>query len=378
MRLFHVVCLVLCGVTLVACTKTSSDGTDVAARPDTAATASGVDVAGENSGVATDTSAADSQAVEPAIDYGDWLPPPEDLDRRYREPYPKLVQAAQAGDAEAHMNLALLSQQIALSLARADNIDAAYEFILQSGRALRAGMPEGASALPEAKIQDIFLMEASALARSGQLPAAASAIDDAVANGFSQLSAIEQDPELAAVTSTEGYAERLEGWQKTIQERAIVAARTDLAAGETYPFEFAGTDIEGNAQSLESLAGKVVIVDFWGTWCPPCRAEIPSFVKLQETYGDQGFQMIGLNYERKESEEENVKAVKDFAEEFSINYPCILSDEETRAQVPGFRGFPTTLFIDRSGKVRMTVVGLHDYAYLEAVVNVLLAEKPAS
>lgn len=161
-------------------------------------------------------------------------------------------------------------------------------------------------------------------------------------------------------------------------ERALASARKDLEAGETYPFTFAGTDIEGNEQSLEALVGKVVIVDFWGTWCPPCRAEIPSFVELQDKYGEQGFQMIGLNYERKESEEENVKAVLDFAKEFSMNYPCILSDEQTRAQVPNFRGYPTTLFIDRSGKVRMTVVGLHEFAYLEAVVNVLLAEEPNS
>ncbi|MEZ6077924.1 MAG: TlpA disulfide reductase family protein [Pirellulaceae bacterium] len=72
----------------------------------------------------------------------------------------------------------------------------------------------------------------------------------------------------------------------------------------------------------------------FGERCPPCRAEIPSFVRLQETYGEQGFQVIGLNYERKETEEENLQGVLDFAEEFSINYPCLLSDQETMAQVP--------------------------------------------
>lgn len=371
MRLFHVVCLVICGVTLVACTKQPGNETDIATQPNATAPANAPSVS-------TGDSLAAGKGATQAIDYGDWLPPPEDLDRRYSEPYPKLVQAAQAGDADAHMNLALLSQQIASSLARADKIDAAYEFILQSGRALRAGMPQGAHVLPESAIGNIYFMEASALARSGQLPAAVSAIDDAVAHGFSQLSAIEEDPELAAVTSTDGYAERLEGWQQSIKEHAIATARKDLEAGETYPFTFAGTDTQGNEQSLQALAGKVVIVDFWGTWCPPCRAEIPSFVELQEKYGEQGFQMIGLNYERNESEEENLQGVLDFAEEFSMNYPCILSDEETRAQVPNFRGYPTTLFIDRSGKVRMTVVGLHEFAYLEAVVNVLLAEEPKS
>jgi len=147
-----------------------------------------------------------------------------------------------------------------------------------------------------------------------------------------------------------------------------------LNAAETFPFTFAGTDIHGVEQSLEALKGKVVIVDFWGTWCPPCRAEIPSFVRLQKTYGEQGFQIIGLNYERKGTDEENLQGVLDFAEEFSINYPCLLSDQEATAQVPNFQGFPTTLFIDRTGKVRLTKVGLHEYAYLEGVVTVLLEE----
>lgn len=372
MRLFQVVCLVFCGLTLAACSKQPGDGSDIAAQPDAPMGANDADVNSDES------LTSDQEAIEPDIDYGDWLPPPEGLDRRYRDPYPELVQAAQGGDASAQMNLALLSQQIASTLARSEKLDAAYEFLLQSGRALRAGLPQAPNTLPEQTIATIYFNEAKALARSGQLPAAVSAIDEAVAHGFSQLSAIDNDEDLAAVSSTDGYAERLDGWEHAIKERLLASAQKDLQAGETYPFSFAGTDIEGNEQSLAALEGKVVIVDFWGTWCPPCRAEIPSFVELQKQYGEQGFQMIGLNYERKESEEENLKAVQDFAEEFSINYPCILSDDETRAQVPNFRGYPTTLFIDRSGKVRMTAVGLHEYAYLEAVVNVLLAEEPSS
>lgn len=367
MRLSHLICLAICSAALVACTKQPGNGPEVATEPDAVAPANGATA-----------SAEEAEVAEPEIDYGEWLRPPAGLERRFRDPYPELVQGAQAGDANAKVNLALLSQQIASVLARSGKTDEAYEFILQSGRALRSGMPQGADVLPETAIANIYFNEASGLARSGQLAAAVSAIDDAVAHGFSQLSAIAEDPDLAAVSSTEGYAERFKGWQQTIKERAMATAQKDLEAGETFPFTFEGTDIEGNEQSLEALLGKVVIVDFWGTWCPPCRAEVPSFVELQKKYGDQGFQIIGLNYERKESEEENLKGVVEFAEEFSINYPCILSDEETRAQVPNFRGYPTTLFIDRRGQVRMTAVGLHEYAYLEAVVNILLAEEPNS
>lgn len=164
---------------------------------------------------------------------------------------------------------------------------------------------------------------------------------------------------------------------ETESEEDVEAARmalADLAAGESYPFSFTATDLDGNQHSLADYEGKVVIVDFWGTWCPPCRAEIPSFVALQEKYGDQGFQMLGLNYERGDSAEENLQQVIDFAAENNINYPCMMGDDETRAQVPDFRGYPTTFFIDRTGKVRMTAVGLHEEAYLEAIIKALLAE----
>lgn len=103
-------------------------------------------------------------------------------------------------------------------------------------------------------------------------------------------------------------------------------------------------------------------------------AEIPSFVKLQTKYADQGFQIIGLNYERAETEEEGIKLIRDFKEANKMNYPCLIGDTPTRTQVPGFRGYPTTLFIDRSGKVRMQFVGAHPYSRLESIVVALLAE----
>lgn len=371
MRLLQFVGLTVCLLSLVACTKQSDSGAGVA---DDSVQEDALADGGLGEKLEADDAANAAKSEEPEIDYGDWLRLPEGLDRRFREPYPTLVQSTIAGDVSSQMSLALLSQQIASTLARAGKIDEAYAFILQSGRALRAGMPGGAEFLPPAAIANIYFNEAGALARSGQLTEAVSAIDDAVANGFTEFSAIDEDPALADVRESEGFAQRMEAWQQAAKERIMARAQRDLNEGESFPFTFAGTDIHGVEQSLEALKGKVVIVDFWGTWCPPCRAEIPSFVRLQETYGEQGFQMIGLNYERKETDEENLQGVLDFAEEFSINYPCLLSDQGTMAQVPNFQGFPTTLFIDRTGKVRLTKVGLHEYAYLEGVVTLLLAE----
>ena len=123
------------------------------------------------------------------------------------------------------------------------------------------------------------------------------------------------------------------------------------------------------------LKGRVAIVDVWGTWCPPCRQEIPNFVKLQDKYGEFGFQVIGLNSERGPSDQANTDTVKNFMADNSMNFPCALISDEVMAQLPEFQGFPTTLFIDHHGKVRLSVVGFHEYGYLKTVVEALLTEQ---
>ncbi len=141
----------------------------------------------------------------------------------------------------------------------------------------------------------------------------------------------------------------------------------------SFPLQFSVADVTGKPLSLADYRGKVVVVDLWGTWCPPCRMEIPSFVKLQETYGSQGFQMIGLNFENETAAEAQQK-VLDFIKKNGINYPCALGTEEIQAQVPDFKGFPTTIFVDKTGQVRAKLLGFHEYDTLEGMVKTLLAE----
>ena len=148
---------------------------------------------------------------------------------------------------------------------------------------------------------------------------------------------------------------------------------TETSSPPTFLLDFAVIDVQGQPHRLADYRGKVVIVDFWGTWCPPCEAEIPSFVRLQEEYGPQGLQIIGLNYEQG-TPQSATRAVKAFMATNGINYPCALGTPEIRAQVPGFEAFPTTIFLDKTGRVRAKEVGLHRYEYLESIVKKLLAE----
>lgn len=148
-----------------------------------------------------------------------------------------------------------------------------------------------------------------------------------------------------------------------------------MAESDSYPFDFSLVSTQGQTVSRQDFAGKVLVVDIWGTWCPPCRAGIPHFVELQDEYREEGLSIVGINYENG-TRDDALAAIEEFTSEIPINYPLLIGDEATKDRIPGFQGYPTTLFIDRDGKVRLTLVGARPKAELEAIVQVLL-ETPA-
>ncbi len=147
-----------------------------------------------------------------------------------------------------------------------------------------------------------------------------------------------------------------------------------LEGNAPFAFDFNVEDVNGNRFSKSDLAGKVVIVDMWHTKCPPCRKEIPHFVELNKKYQSRGLAIVGLNNEQGVDAATAVAQVRKFCKSAGINYPCAVVGEDVLAQIPAFQGFPTTLFIDRAGQVRLQVVGYHDQAFLEAAVQALLQE----
>jgi peroxiredoxin len=103
-------------------------------------------------------------------------------------------------------------------------------------------------------------------------------------------------------------------------------------------------DLKGVPVSLASLRGKVVVLDFWATWCPPCRREIPDFISLQSQYGAKGLQVVGVALDEPE-------AVKAFAAQSRMNYPVLLGTDDIARMYGGITGIPTTFIIDKSGKI---------------------------
>ena len=280
-------------------------------------------------------------------------------------------------------DLSLKVNQLAIrvgSESRLEASDEAAQRFLQTAE-LASELEEIRSQLPP-QIGQVFMgaqmNEARAYAHQENVPKATELVVGLVKGGLGDLTQLMEDPFFAKIRDNESFRSTLDGIWTTI-------AREEIADFDSFPFDFelpsVGQEKSADDESspelirLSELKGKLVIVDIWGTWCPPCRQEIPHFVKLQETFADD-LDIIGVNYENGEGEEILAK-IRDFAAEQSMNYTCVIGDEATRSQIPNFEGFPTTLFLDRTGKVRLKVVGYHSYEKLEAYVQTLLEESAA-
>lgn len=223
---------------------------------------------------------------------------------------------------------------------------------------------------------------ACVLSRSEQATESLDVLNKAISVGFSNEQILNTDTDLAAVRKLPEYETAKAGWTahfealKQKHKDALVAqAKEDLKNSKSFDFDFQLTNVDGTPIKLDDYKGQVRIVDIWGTWCPPCRQEVPLFVKLQDAYGKYGLQIIGLNDERGPSQDANIQTVKNFMANESVNYPCALVTPEVVEQVPEFGGFPTTVIIDHTGKVRLKAFGFHEYEYFDTIVRELLVEQ---
>ncbi len=134
-------------------------------------------------------------------------------------------------------------------------------------------------------------------------------------------------------------------------------------------------DITGKKLKKEDYAGKVLILDIWGTWCPPCRKGVADFAALQKKYGGEGLAVIGLVWEHQPPNDAVKARVARFLEEQGVTYPNVLAPPAVIQSVPRLLAFPTTIYVARDGRVADRVAGLEPYAAVERRVQKLLAEK---
>ncbi|HBP20023.1 MAG TPA: hypothetical protein DEA08_19825 [Planctomycetes bacterium] len=214
---------------------------------------------------------------------------------------------------------------------------------------------------------------ACARARAGETDPALKALGQALERGYRDLARLEADEDLASLRKLPRFVNMLERIQAKLAKQAVEAAKAELSEEALFPFDFQGTTIEGKPLKLADLRGKVVIVDYWGTWCGPCRAEIPHFVKLLQEHED--LVVVGMTWERGQGGAKTIAKVKAFAKEVGASYPMILlTKQEDLNKVPNLEAFPTTLFLDRQGRVRARETGYRDYQALKKLVDALRAE----
>jgi len=142
-----------------------------------------------------------------------------------------------------------------------------------------------------------------------------------------------------------------------------------IAAGEVgsrLP-DFSVKDLQGREISSADLRGKVVLIDFWATWCQPCKKEMPGYQKLVDSYGSRGFTVIGFKFDTMMDMEDPSL----FAKKIGVRYPLAVAPDDLKQKFGGIEGLPTTMLYDRQGILRKKVIGFEYTNVIESELKAL-------
>ena len=137
--------------------------------------------------------------------------------------------------------------------------------------------------------------------------------------------------------------------------------------------DFSLESLEGKTMRLSDFRGKAVLLNFWATWCGPCKIEMPWFVELQQKYGSQGLQVVGVAMDDASKED-----IAKFAKDMGVNYPVLIGKEAVGDSYGGIPALPETFFIGRDGKVVDKILGLRGKTEIEDAIKKALSTQPTA
>ena len=132
--------------------------------------------------------------------------------------------------------------------------------------------------------------------------------------------------------------------------------------------DFSVKDLQGREISSADLLGKVVLIDFWATWCQPCKKEMPGYQKFADRYGSRGFAVVGFKFDTMMDMEDPIL----FAKKIGVRYPLAVAADDLKQKFGGIEGLPTTMLYDRQGILRQKIIGFEYTDTVESQLKPLL------
>jgi peroxiredoxin len=179
---------------------------------------------------------------------------------------------------------------------------------------------------------------------------------------------VKRDPVVIIVVAMVVTVMLVFGFQMARRNTGRVVSTGPSMKGQTAP-DFELQSLDGKTVHLSDFRGKGVLLNFWATWCQPCKIEMPWFAELQKQYGPQGLQIVGVAMDDASPEE-----IGKFAHDLGVNYPILIGQESVGEAYGGVQFLPATFYIGRDGKVIDKVFGLKGRGEIEDSVKKALAE----
>jgi thiol-disulfide isomerase/thioredoxin len=159
------------------------------------------------------------------------------------------------------------------------------------------------------------------------------------------------------------------GYHKARRPNTTLSARLQSGPAPDFSLE----SLDGKTTHLSDFRGKAVLLNFWATWCAPCKIEMPWFIDLQKQYASQGLQIVGVAMDDSSKQD-----IAQFAKDMGVNYPILIGKESVGQEYGGVNGLPESFLIARDGHIVDRIIGLHGKAEIEDSIKKALGAAPAS